>query len=287
MQRLVYSSALVALVFVALPPRPVLAVDPVLASDLVPASDPAQGTELPPETAAAAKDWVATRRLAAPEAFQAAAADDRFVYAINNNSVVRYDRGTGNRLAASDGAAEHLNSGWLQAGKLYCAHSNYPQKPERSEIKVLDLDSMRLATFHDFGQSTDGSLTWALMHDDHWFCNFAHYDDQNHRTVLVKFTPDWREVARWHYPATVLRDLGKYSISGAVLRDGELLATGHDNRLLYRLRIPEAGETLIHVATVAAPFTGQGIAADPVSGGLVGIDRGQRQVIFASPAPDR
>lgn len=251
------------------------------------ATDPSECEVPGADVADAATDWVVTRTLPAAEAFQAAAADEQFVYAINNSSVVRYDRETGNRLAASVGEAEHLNSGWLQGGKLYCAHSNYPQKPERSEIKVLDLDSMRLTTFHDFGQSAAGSLTWALRHADHWYCNFAHYDDQNHRTVLVKFTPDWQEVARWHYPETVLRDLGNYSISGAVLRDGDLLATGHDNRLLYRLRFPESGETLVHVATVAAPFTGQGIAADPVSGGLVGIDRGQRQIIFASPAPDR
>lgn len=275
MRGVLFKSALVALALGGISPHSALAADPL------------RGAELPPEDAAVTMDWIANRRLAAPEAFQAAAADDQFVYAINNSSVVRYDRESGNRLAASVGAAEHLNSGWLQAGKLYCAHSNYPRKPERSEIKVLDLDSMRLTTFHDFGQSTAGSLTWALMQADHWFCNFAHYDDQNHRTVLVKFSQDWQEVARWHYPETVLRDLGSYSISGAALHDGDLLATGHDNRLLYRLRIPESGETLIHVATVAAPFTGQGIAADPVSGGLVGIDRGQRQIIFASPAADR
>jgi hypothetical protein len=32
---------------------------------------------------------------------------------------------------------------------------------------------------------------------------------------------------------------------------------------------------------VAAPFTGQGIAPDPVSGGLVGIDRKNRQILLA------
>lgn len=250
------------------------------------ATDPSE-CEAPGADVADAADWVVTRRLAAPEAFQAAAADERFVYAINNTSVARYDRATGKRLATSDGEAMHLNSGWLGAGKLYCAHSNYPQKPERSEIKVLDLDSMRLTTFHDFGPFNHGSLTWAVMDAGHWYCNFAHYDEQNHRTVLIRFTPDWQEVNRWHYPATVIRDLGNYSISGAVLRDGQLLATGHDKRLLYQLRIPESGDTLVHLVTVAAPFTGQGIAIDPVGDGLVGIDRGQRQILFASPAASR
>ena len=38
---------------------------------------------------------------------------------------------------------------------------------------------------------------------------------------------------------------------------------------------------LVHlVDVIASPFPGQGIAIDP-SGGLVGIDRGKRQVVFA------
>jgi hypothetical protein len=34
-----------------------------------------------------------------------------------------------------------------------------------------------------------------------------------------------------------------------------------------------------------APFTGQGIADDPATGGLVGIDRKQRQIVFAELTP--
>jgi hypothetical protein len=76
--------------------------------------------------------------LAAPEANQAAAADEQFVYAIDNSVIAKYDRATGKRLAVSTGEAKHLNSGFLWKGKLYCAHSNYPRKPEQSEIMVLD-----------------------------------------------------------------------------------------------------------------------------------------------------
>jgi hypothetical protein len=66
--------------------------------------------------------WKQTAVLAAPEAFQAAAADDKHVYAITNDRVARYDRASGLRLAASIGEAKHLNSGFLWEGKLYCAH---------------------------------------------------------------------------------------------------------------------------------------------------------------------
>ncbi|HVV99666.1 MAG TPA: hypothetical protein VHB77_04980, partial [Planctomycetaceae bacterium] len=45
----------------------------------------------------------ATRTLAAPEANQAAAADGRFVYAITNDRIAKYDRESGKLLATSTG----------------------------------------------------------------------------------------------------------------------------------------------------------------------------------------
>lgn len=233
--------------------------------------------------ASAADGWQPTASIAAPEAHQAAAADDRYVYAINNTTVARYDRHSGQRLAVSSGEATHLNSGWYHDGKLYCAHSNFPKKPERSQIMVVDLESMQLSVFQDFGQSEFGSLTWAVIHDGHWWCNFAHYGQDNHRTVLVKYDQQWQPLTRWNYPPSVVQDLGRHSISGAIWMDGVLLATGHDKRVLYRLKLPHDGDVLEHIDTVNAPFTGQGIAVDPVTGGLVGIDRGKREILFAMP----
>jgi hypothetical protein len=228
--------------------------------------------------------WREIAVLSAPEAVQAAAADGSFVYAINNTTVAKYDRETGQRIATSRGRATHLNSGFFHHGKLYCAHSNYPNKPERSEIFVLDTESMVLETFHDFGESPHGSLTWAI-HDGHdWWCNFAHYGDDNDRTVLVRYDEQWRETGIWRYPAELISQLGRYSVSGGVWRNGELLVTGHDARELYRLRLPPAGdEPLEYLGAIPAPFTGQGIAADPVTGGLVGISRAKRRIVFAEP----
>src|SRR6188474_2227181 len=76
--------------------------------------------------------------MSAAEANQAAAADERFVYAIDSAVIAKYDRTSGKRLAVSAGSAKHLNSGFLHDGKLYCAHSNYPQKPEKSEVMTLE-----------------------------------------------------------------------------------------------------------------------------------------------------
>jgi hypothetical protein len=221
-----------------------------------------------------------TRSLAAAEAAQAAAGDERFVYAIGSAVVGKYDRNTGERIALSAGEATHLNSGFISDGKLYCAHSNYPRKPEHSEIKVLDPETMRLSVFKDFGES-NGSLTWAVREGDAWWCTFAFYGDDNAHTRLVKFDDQWREQAVWTYPREVVKNLGRYSISGGIWRAGQLWVTGHDHRVVYRLRVPKKGGVMELIDALPSPFPGQGIAADPKSGGLIGIDRAKKQVVFA------
>ena len=224
--------------------------------------------------------WQVQRKLAAPEAHQAASADQNFVYAITNGVIAKYDRKTGKRVATSSGAAKHLNSGFFWKGKLLCAHSNYPLKPERSEIKVLDIDSMELTTFKDFGRS-GGSLTWVLHKDGFWWCNFALYGANNYKTFLVKYDEQWRELARWTYPAKVINQLGRHSLSGGIWRGEQLWTTGHDNPVAFRLGLPKEGSELEYLGQHAVPFTGQGLANDPVSGGLVGINRAKQQVIFS------
>jgi hypothetical protein len=224
--------------------------------------------------------WKQTAAIEAPEANQAAAADEKFAYAVDNAVVVKYDRQTGKRIAASTGEAKHLNSAFLLEGKLYCAHSNYPRTPEQSEIKSLDVDSMKLTTFKDFG-NFGGSLTWCLHRDEHWWCNFAKYGQANGETFLVQFDKDWKEIGRWTYPAKFVKRLGAYSVSGGIWRDDLLCVTDHDHGTLYRLKVPKEGKVLEWVDEQKIPFTGQGIAADPKTGGLVGIYRGQKKIVFA------
>lgn len=224
-----------------------------------------------------------TRAYAATEAHQAAAACGDYFYAITNRVIAKYARDDGRRLALSDGPAKHLNSGFFWEGRLYCAHSNYPATPEQSQIMVLDPEAMRLTVKHDFGDF-GGSLTWAIRDRDRWWCNFAYYGPDNSRTYLVQMDDDWRELRRFRYPERLIRQLGRYSVSGGIWHDGRLLVTGHDDRLLFELRLPDRGDELEYVDRHPVPFTGQGIASDPRTGGLVGIDRGKRLVIFA-PLP--
>jgi hypothetical protein len=231
-----------------------------------------------------APSWQLIRSLPAAEAHQAAAAEERFVYAIASEKVAKYDRKSGERVAVSTGEAKHLNSGFFLAGQLYLAHSNYPRTPEKSEIMRLDPETMELKTFKDFG-NFGGSLTWAIDRDKHWWCNFAHYGAKNEQTFLVQFDGDWKEQGRWTYPPEVLRQIGQASLSGGVWDEETLLVTDHDHHVLYRLKLPARGKVLEFVGQEKAPFTGQGIARDPVTGGLVGIDRAKKQVLFAERMP--
>lgn len=229
--------------------------------------------------AAQAAEVTQVSTLSAPEGNQAAAADERFVYAIGSATVAKYDRATGQRVAVSTGPAHHMNSGFLWEGKLLCAHSNFPQKPEQSQIMALDPATMVLTVFKDFGESS-GSLTWVVREGDAWWCTFAFYGATNARTRLVKFDSDWKELAEWTYPPAVISDLGTMSISGGVWRDGKLLAIGHDKRTIYRLRLPAQGTVLELIDTIPCPFPGQGLAIDAKSGQLVGIEREKKRVVF-------
>lgn len=226
--------------------------------------------------------WQLTEVINAAEARQAVAVDGNSVYVIDNKVIGQYDRKTGKRTGRSTGDAHHLNSGFVYEGKLYCAHSNYPAEPEQSEIKVLDLSSMKLSDFKVFSDPP-GSLTVAVQKSGAWWCIFAHYKEENAKTLLVKYDSNWNEQARWTFPPVVISDLGKSSISGAIWDGETLLATGHDKKVIYRLTVPDEGTVLNYIDTVPTPFPGQGIAADPQTGGLVGINRGKKQVIFAIP----
>ncbi len=229
----------------------------------------------------AEESYVATKTLPAPEGNQAAAVEGKFVFAIGSAVIAKYDRATGERLALSTGKAKHLNSGFFWEGKLYCAHSNYPEKPEKSEIMMLDPEAMVISAYKNFGEYR-GSLTWCVHEGANWWCTFARYGKaENAGTSLVKFDNEWHELGAWTYPPEVVQELGEYSISGGIWKDGELLVTGHDRKVIYRLHLPEKGTVLERLATVPSPFPGQGIAVDPATGGLVGIDRGKKSVVFA------
>lgn len=229
--------------------------------------------------------WVATASFKSEHAKQAAAADERFAYAISNTHVARYDRQSKKLLGAGTMAdAKHLNSAFVWKGKVYCAHSNYPKIPEESDIRVYDPKDDRLTVHHRFVKPP-GSVVWCVrdLDDRFWWCCFAHYGEANAKTLLTKMDDQFQELARWTFPKAVIDDWDKMSASGGVWDGKTILVSHHHFKVLYRLRIPDEGKELELVEALASPFPGQGIAADPtVRGGLVGIDRGKQEIVFAA-----
>jgi hypothetical protein len=259
-------------------------------------------------------EWTTTALLATPYATQAAAADTRHVYAISSTAVAIFERTglatVGPRLAGEPLArfrsavtssdTRHLNSGFVHDGRLYCAHSNYPLEPPESDIRVLDPHSERLDVFHTF-IDPPGSLVWCVVRPEpgpasdrrsparsaagRWWCCFAHYGADNARTVLIEYADDGleRERRRFTFPGELVADWDGMSASGGLWDGDTLLVSHHHDPVLYRLALPEMGHELQLLATYPGPFPGQGIAVDPVTGGLVGIDRGHLRVVFAAP----
>jgi len=228
--------------------------------------------------------WSESRSIKSEYATQAAAADEKHLYAISNTHVARYDRETGKLLhSATAPDAKHLNSGFVWKGKVYCAHSNYPKLPEESDIRVYDPNSEKLAVFHTFAKPP-GSLVWCVREpkNEFWWSCFAHYGKDNAKTMLIKMNDKFEELAHWSFPQKVIADWDGMSASGGIWDGDTLLVSHHHYEVLYRLKLPTLGKELEFLEALASPFPGQGIAHDPgVAGGLVGIHRPNRTIILA------
>ena len=243
--------------------------------------------------AAPARRCEEVRRIPAPEANQAVAADEDSLYAIGNHSIGRYDKQTGRRLAGweceNGKPLIHLDSGVVHDGVLYCAHSNYPGLPMVSSIEMWDARSLRHTGSHSFGIFA-GSATWIDLRLRYRYVTFAHYHNtadepgkDARSTTLIQFNSGWQQLQAWVYPADVVSRLGDYSISGGVFTaDGKLYCTGHDNPEIYALRFPEGGSSLVLEEIFQVPMKGQGIALDPTAPDLLyGIDRGKREIVVS------
>lgn len=215
---------------------------------------------------------VETRRLAAREAHQGVVTDAGHIYAISNSEIGKYDRTTGKRIALWQGDPKlfiHMNSCTLIGREIVCAASNYPAVPMASSIEWFYTATMRHVRTRSLGPG-HGSLTWLEWRQGSWWACFANYDGKggepgrDHRlTTLVRYDHNFAEQEAWLFPADVLDRFAPYSSSGGAWgADGLLYVTGHDRPELYVLRLPEAGSTLEHVATIAIPTGGQAISWD-------------------------
>lgn len=274
--------------------RPVLTVRPAsamarragasLALALVLAAPAASAQELRPAAQTIA-------RFEVPEARQAVAVTDRYAYAIDNRIIVKLDKATGKPLAKWEGPKAgpiiHMDSGVVRDGKLYTAHSNYPDWPMTSSIEVWDAESLKHLESHSFGIER-GSLTW-LDRDPQgrWWGAFANYNrvfdksplayGNKYATQIVRFNPDWSIAEAFVYPDTLVAKFQDMSNSGGAFGpDGRLYITGHDNAELYVVAPPEMGSVMRWQETIPLEIAGQGFAFDPSDPGVVwGIIRGK------------
>ena len=219
------------------------------------------------------------RRFKAPEAGQGVAVDREFFYAINNHTIGKYRKATGERVAGWEGGAGgeiiHLNAGFVRAGRIYGVHSNYPGVPMLSSLEFFDTASLQHVGSHSFGRM-DGSFTWLDRAPasatgagaGRWIACFVHYGNRAAEpnrdaawTQIIAMDDDWRRTAGWALPAELIARFGGrgYSASGGAFGPGGFLyLTGHDNTELYVVTWPQAGSLMKWIATV--PFSSEGQA---------------------------
>jgi hypothetical protein len=92
---------------------------------------------------------------AVPEANQGVGVDACHFYAVDNYAIGKYDKTTGKLVKKWEGPKSgpivHLDSAMVMNGKLYAAHSNYPDWPMTSSLEIFDVDSMEHVGTHSFG----------------------------------------------------------------------------------------------------------------------------------------
>jgi hypothetical protein len=234
----------------------------------------------------------------AAEADQGVAADKGHFYAVGNTIIAKYAIASGQRggqwEGPRNGLIRHLNSCLADAGRIWCANSNYSQTPMASSIEIFDAATLRHADSRSLGMLDEGSLTWFDRYRGGWIAAFAHYDAnggvpfKDHRfSSVVAFDAEWRRTGGWLFPASVLDRMAPYAASGgAIGPDGFLYLLGHDRPEMYVVARPLMGPTLIHVATIALEAEGQAFSwAQDGSRTVFAIDRKKHLVrTIAIPA---
>lgn len=232
----------------------------------------------------------------AAEANQAVGVDAKYFYAVDNQTIAKYDKKTGQLVkrwkGPKGGPILHLDSAKVMDGKIYCAHSNYPEWPMTSSIEIFDAETLEPVGSHSFGIQY-GSLTWVDWKDGHWWMTFANYDrpfgpnkskyGDKLNTQMVKMTKDFVPVGGWTLPKVLLDKFEDMSNSGGEWGpDGFLYLTGHDPAELYRVKLPAHGSVLEVVDIIPMNIRGQGIAWDWSDKGTVyGIVRATKAELDA------
>ncbi|MFN0076640.1 MAG: DUF1080 domain-containing protein [Prosthecobacter sp.] len=235
-------------------------------------------------------EWrhVELKRFKAEEAHQGVAVDAEHFYAITNTAIGKYRKDSGERVGGwkenAGGHIKHLNAGLILGGKLWCAHSNYPEMPMRSSVEVWDRRTMQHIESIDLTDA-DGSLTWVDRRDGCWYACFAQYAKTGDpaKTRIVTFDTQWKKTGALSFPAEAVAKFGKNSSSGGSFGPARhLFITGHDAQELYVLDLPVTGDVLTWKAAIPIMAHGQSFAWDRGEPGvLYSIDRKTHEVIVS------
>jgi hypothetical protein len=228
------------------------------------------------------------RRFPAAEARQGVAVDAEHCYAIADAAIGKYRKSDGALVARwtapAGSAIRHLNAGVVVEGRLYCAHSNFPLKPDQGSVEVFDVATLAPVDRHAF-VDPPGSLTWVVPYEDGWLACFAHYapTSQVARSRLVAYGRDWLPRREWSFAPEILAKFGRMSCSGGgVGPDGRVGVTGHDARELYVLHLPSGGGVAGLAAVLPFPGEGQAFAWDTTRPGeMAAISRKAKVIILA------
>lgn len=92
---------------------------------------------------------------AVPEANQGVGVDAQHFYAVDNQAIGKYDKTTGKLVKKWQGDKKgpflHLDSAMVMDGKIYAAHSNYPDWPMTSSLEIFDAETMEHMGTRSFG----------------------------------------------------------------------------------------------------------------------------------------
>jgi hypothetical protein len=205
----------------------------------------------------------------AADADQGVAVDKTHFYPVDNAVIAKYEIATGKQVARwvgpASGLIKHLNSCLADAGRLWCANSNYPQVPMGSSIEVFDAATLQHVTSHSLGMMDEGSITWFDRYRGGFIAGFAHYDGgggvgfKDHRySSVIAFDAEWRRIGGWLFPQAIVERMAPDAASGgAIGPDGWLYLLGHDRAEMYVVGRPAMGPALIHIATIALEAEGQ------------------------------
>ena len=166
-----------------------------------------------------------------PEANQGVGVDAEHFYAVDNRTIAKYDKETlelvGKVEFPEGGPIAHFDSAAVVDGRVYLAHSNYPEWPMTSSVEVFDAETLEHVESHSFGIDR-GSFTWMDRDaEGRWWGTYANYNrvfdrspvayGNKFNTQVVRFDEEWRVAEAWVIPEAVVERFEDMSNSGGLL----------------------------------------------------------------------